>query len=204
LDLQDEKVKQQLAKAGYKIWNLLWAKHGTVNVRWIMTNSLTGETVTHTERLEIPDSDLTLSKPFFPAVNFDWLVWPKLQASQSRRGYQIQYPYRIGADFFLPELTPKIKKERAPVCYFKIYNLLPESKNPPIAFALVDEKGQMAQISQFGLKQEPKFLEHGGMETFWKIVALPNVTPGSYRFRVDMTDTVRRKEVIRDVTLDVL
>jgi hypothetical protein len=205
VNLTDPKLKDQLTRSGIKTWNLLWANHGLTTVRWVMMNPITGETVTHTEKLNIPESELTVSNPFFPALDLDWLVWPKLHAVQKRRGFEVRYPYSLGADYFVPDLSPKISRQvKGRVFYFKIYNLLPESKNPPVLFALVNKNGKPAEISQFGLRQEPKYLDHGGMETFWRILAFPDVSPGPYRFRVDVTDTARRKEVIRESRMDLL
>src|SRR5262249_13958733 len=121
------------------------------------------------------------------------------------RGIDINYPYKTGDNlFFFPDLSPQIKKtDKGQIVYFKIYNILPESKNPPIRLELQNSDGKPAEIQQFGLLQRPNNLEHGGLELVWKLLALPDVPPGSYHLRVDISDTTRNTRVSRETKMDL-
>lgn len=204
LDQRNENLMNQLAKAGVKIWNVLLADKGPTQVRWIIVNSMTGETITHSEKLNIKDSELTITTPFFPALKFDWIVWPKATVTENRRGVEIKYPYRIGEEYFFPDLSPEIeRKEKGRIFYFKIYNIPPNTKNPPIMLQLTDRSGKSVKIEEFGLKQKPESLAAGGLELFWKIVSFPDVPAGPYRFQVHIGDTARNLEFVREIKMEI-
>jgi hypothetical protein len=46
-------------------------------------------------------------------------------------------------------------------------------------------------------------VDHGGMELFWKLLAIPDVPPGSYYLKVQIRDTVRNKVVERQVPIEI-
>jgi hypothetical protein len=199
LDMKNKQLRERVEKAGLKIWGMLLAHQGTGNIRWILVDPQFGDTTTRTAPIEIKGAELTTSYPFFPSENFDWIIWPKPQDSQSKRGVVMQYPYSMGSEqMFFPDLTPTIQKAKAgQVVYFKIYNKSPQAKNPPIKLELLDQSGKAVEIEQFALLQKPRDLEQGGMELFWKLQALPDVPPGNYQFKVNIRDTSTNKEVIR-------
>ena len=202
-DLKNKQLRDRLNKAGVKVWGMVLGHKGPGTVRWVLVDSQFGDTTTWTAPVDIQDADLTTSYPFFPATNFDWLIWPKPQDAQTRRGVQIQYPYSLGADLFFPELNPDVaKSDTDKVVYFRIYNKLP-GKNPPIHMFLVDSAGKQTEIQQFALMQKPKELEQGGMELFWKLMAMPDVPPGSYKLQVNIRDDVKKKDVVREMPLEI-
>lgn len=203
-DLKNKQLRERLNKAGLRVWSIVMGQKGPGTIRWVLVDSQFGDTTTWSLPVDFQDSQLTTTFPFIPSTNFDWVVWPKPQDSQTRRGVQLQYPYALGQDLFFPELNPDIRKDdKDKVIYFKIYNRLPESKNPPIHMFLVDSSGKQTEIQQFALMQKPKELEQGGMELFWKLVAMPDVPPGSYLLQVNIRDAINKKDVIREMPLEI-
>jgi hypothetical protein len=163
-------------------------------------NLQTGELITNSSRIRFKDTEFLVSNPFFPSYNFDWILWPRPDQSQTRRGKEIPYPYKVGQDYFSPELSPKLRAdEKGRVIYFKMYNLVPGSPHPSVQLRLISADGTPIQIEKFGLMQQPRPLQKGGMEVFWQIESMPNLTKGNYQFQVDVIDRKQGKEVIRDV-----
>lgn len=200
LDLTNQKLIERLQKTGLKIWNVLLAAQKPVTVRTVVWNSLTSQAVTHSSIVDFDVSQLLLTNPFFPSSNFDWVLWPAPDQSLNRRGKEIIYPYQIGADLFTPELTPRLQpEEKGKVVYFKVYNFTPGEKYPAVKLSLVGENGNSTEIHRFGLLQQPRLIQRGGLEVFWTIEAIPGLHKGNYRFQVHVTDTAQGKSVIRDV-----
>ena len=200
LDLSNSALKEKLQKAGLKVWNILFAGHGPITLRTIVLNGNTGETITHSGRILFKDSDFLLTNPFFPSYNFEWVFWPKPDQVQSRRGKEIVYPYKVGANIFFPELSPRVQAdEKGKVIYFKLYNFSPGDKYPSVRLRLLDENGTTFEIEKFGLMQQPRLVQRGGLELFWTIETLPSLSKGNYRLQVDVIDRGKNKEVIRDV-----
>ena len=200
LDLTNEKLIDRLRKSGLKIWNVLFAAQKPVNLRTIVWNNITGEAVTHSSILDFDRSQFFLTNPFFPSSNFDWIFWPAPDQAQNRRGKEIMYPYQIGADIFIPELGPRLQPaEKGKVIYFKMYNFSPGEKYPAVKLRIVGENGNSTEIQKFGLLQQPRLIQAGGIEVFWTIESMPALTRGNYRFQVDVTDSIQGKSVIRDV-----
>lgn len=203
-DLKNKQLRERLNKAGVKVWSMILGGKGPGTVRWVLVDSQFGDTTTWSEPIDIQDSELTTSYPFIPSTNFDWVVWPKPQDTQNRRGAELKYPYAVGADLFFPELGPDINKsDTDKVVYFRIYNRIPEMMNPPIHMYLVDAAGKQTEIQQFALLQKPGDLEQSGVELFWKLMALPDVPQGSYRLRVSVRDAVKKKDVVREMQLEI-
>lgn len=203
-DLKNKQLRERLNKAGVRVWSMVLGNKGAGTMRWILIDSQFGDTTTWSKPMEIQAKDLTTTNPFIPSTNFDWVIWPKPQDAQTRRGVQIQYPYAVGTDLFFPELNPDVKKDETDkVIYFRIYNKLPESKNPPIHMFLVDNAGKQTEIQQFALMQKPKELEQGGMELFWKLTAVPDVPPGTYTLKVNIRDAINMKDVVREMPLEI-
>lgn len=204
LDLQNSKLKESLSKSGMKTWNVLFGNGAEFMIRFIVINSQTGETITQSRTVQMNQSELTMTYPFFPSSNFQWTVWPKPDEKQQRRGMKITYPYTAGPNLFFPDLSPSLGKDgKEHVVYFKIYNMLPESKNPSVALDLTDQAGKSSKIDQFALMQQPTYLEHGGMELFWRLLSVPNVPPGLYQLQVNVSDKIAGKEVLRTLPLEV-
>lgn len=204
LDLSNKNLAERLGKSGIKVWNVLLGDKNTESVRCVLVHSETGDTISRSVPMQISESDLTMSSPFFPALSFDWVLWPKPDQDQAKRGIPVHFPYRVDQNFFFPDLTPRVKKtEKDRVFYVKFYNILPESKNPPISIFLVDSAGKSIEISQFALMRKPNQLDHGGMELFWKLQALPDVAPGTYQLKVQIRDTIRNKVVERQVPIEI-
>jgi hypothetical protein len=204
LDLNNKTLAERLSKSGIKVWNVLLGSKDTDAVRCVLVHSETGDTISRSVAMQIADSDLTMSCPFFPALNFDWILWPKPDQDVSKRGIPARFPYNVDQNYFFPDLTPHVKKsETGRVFYVKFYNILPESKNPPISIFLVDSSGKSIEIQQFALLRKPNMVDHGGMELFWKLLAIPDVPPGSYYLKVQIRDTVRNKVVERQVPIEI-
>ena len=49
--------------------------------------------------------------------------------------------------------------------------------------------------------QNPKDLEQGGLELFWKLQAIPDVPPGTYQFKVNIKDMTKNKDVVRTIPM---
>jgi hypothetical protein len=203
LDLKNKQLRERLNQSGVKVWSQLLGHPGPGTVRYVLVDSTFGDTITFSNKMEIQSADLTTSYPFFPATNLQWLVWPKPQDGQSKRGVRLQYPYSMGPDqLFFPDLSPSLKKaESGQVVYFKIYNKPEGSKNPPITLELQDQSGKSTEINQFALLQKPKDLEQRGMELFWKLQAIPDVPPGTYQFKVNIKDMSKNREVVRTIPM---
>ena len=200
MDLSNKALRDRVSTSGLKVWNLLIGQVKPLTVRTVIINPGTGDTFTNTTFLDVKDSGLTMSNPFVPATNFNWVIWPKPQDEMTRRGVALQYPYRMGKDFFFPDLAPVMKTTaKSGVIYFRLYNVLPESKNPSVKFHLTDAKGQSVEIQDFHLMQKPTDVEHSGMELFWNLNTLPAVQPGSYRIKIGILDPVRKQVVVREV-----
>ncbi len=200
LDLTNQKLIERLQKTGLKVWNVLLTRNESITVRTIVFNNLSSEAITHSVRLRIDHSELFLSNPFFPSSNFDWIFWPAPDQIQNRRGKEIIYPYKVGADIFTPELTPSVQSsEKGKVIYFKLYNFTPGEKYPAVRLRFISENGNFTEIEKFGLLQQPRLVHGGGLEVFWTIETIPSLAKGTYRFQVDVTDKGQGKAVIRDV-----
>jgi hypothetical protein len=204
LDLKNKNLVERLNKSGIKIWNILLGGESTSTVRCVLVHTQTGDTLSRSVPLEINNSELTMSSPFFPALSFDWILWPKPDEDRTKRGVSIRFPYRAGQDFFCPDLSPTVKKtDTGRVFYVKFYNLLPESKNPPISLFLVDQNGKSIEIQKFGLMKKPNTVEHGGMELFWQLNSIPDVSPGTYLLKVDIRDPLKNRVISRQVPIQI-
>jgi hypothetical protein len=204
LDLKNKKLVERLTKSGIKAWSVLLGNQETSTVRSVVIHTQTGEVLSRSVPVNINDSELTMSYPFFPALNFDWIVWPKPDENHTRREISVGFPYKFEQDYFFPDLSPSLKKtDVGRVFYVKFYNMLPESKNPPISLFLVDQNGESIEIQQFGLMKKPNHVGHGGMELFWKLQAIPDVTPGTYNLKVNIRDTLSNKIVSREFPVQI-
>lgn len=200
LELSNESLRTRITTSGLKVWSLLLGEERPLVVRQILIQSDTGQTTTHSVYLDVKSEGLAMSNPFIPATDFSWILWPKPQEELTRRGVTIRYPYRMGQDFFFPDLSPELKPgPSARVVYFRLYNLLPESKNPPVRFHLLDARGQAVEIQDFHLMQKPRDLEHSGKELFWDLSTVPSVPPGAYRVKIGIQDALRKQVVVREV-----
>jgi hypothetical protein len=189
MDLSNKKLRERIEKTGLKVWHILLGSTKPMQIRWVILDGETGEIFTHSEVLDVQETQLTMSNPFVPATNLQWVVWPKPTDQIKHRGIQIQYPYNTKEGIFIPDLAPQFKTaDKDHILYFKLYNLLPESTNPPVQFHLMDAKGNASAVSEFQLLRKPEMIEHQGIELFWVVKSLPNVQPGAYRFRVDIQE----------------
>lgn len=200
LDLSKKELRDRITSSGLKMWNVLIGKPKPMAVRFVIINPDTEEAFTNTMFLDVKDAGLAMSNPFIPATDFNWVLWPKPQETFNRRGVELQYPYHMGANYFFPDLSPVLKaSSKSGVVYFRLYNVLPESKNPAVKFQLTDEKGKSVEIQDFHLLQKPNTVEHSGMELFWALATLPQVQPGSYRIKIGILDPIRKQFVIREI-----
>jgi hypothetical protein len=205
LDLTNTNLKERLKRAGLKVWNVLFARQGPLNVRTIVFNSENGQTMTHSSSIQFSDGGFQVTNPFFPSYNFDWVFWPRPNEVLQRRGQEITYPYKVGENIFTPELSPRVQPaEKGKVIYFKMYNFTANEKYPSVRFTLFGENGNSIEIDRFGLMQQPRLVQGGGMELFWRIESIPSsLTKGKYRFQIHVSDRGQNKEVIRDVPTSV-
>jgi hypothetical protein len=196
LDLKNKKLRERIENAGLKVWHVLLGSTKPMEVRWVILDDQSGEIFTHSEVLDVKENQMTMSRPFMPSTDMRWVIWPKPDETISHRGVDIRYPYTSANGFFFPDLSPQINLvEKNRVVYFRLYNLLPESTNPPVHFHLMDSQGNSSEITQFQLLQKPGMLQHQGIELFWIVNAFPNVQPGTYRFRVDVQDPAGKGEI---------
>ncbi len=201
LDLKNKKLKERIVRSGLKMWNVLSGGNETVNVRWVVMDLTSDRVITHSETVESHAQSLTLSRPFFPDLNLDWVLWPAPDFVIQREGKQIRYPYTAGSDYFFPDLSPKLLTSESAVLYMRIYNKPPASKNPAISMKVSDETGKIASIDQFQLFQKPVTLEHNGLELFWKIASFPLSRQGSYSLKVEIQDLSSGRAISREIPL---
>ncbi|HSE40342.1 MAG TPA: hypothetical protein VLH08_06205 [Acidobacteriota bacterium] len=200
MDLTNKKLRERLQKSGLKVWQVLLGSTKPMKIRWIVLDSQTGEVFTHSMTLDVKENEMTMTNPFVPSTDMEWIIWPKPTDQISHRGVSIRYPYNMDGGVFFPDLAPVINPEnKSNVVYFKIYNLLPESPNPPVRFHLLDPQGKASEIDKFQLLRKPLQLEHQGLELFWNVNAFPSVQPGEYRFRVDIKEPAGKSGIAGEI-----
>jgi hypothetical protein len=188
MDLTNEKLRERLEKSGVKVWQILLGSTKPMKIRWIILDGHSGEIMTHSMAFDVKETEMTMSNPFVPSTDMQWVIWPKPTDEAGHRGVTIRYPYSAEGGVFFPDLAPVVDADNKSVVYFKIYNLLPESPNPPVRFHLLDSQGKASEVMEFNLLKKPSQLEHSGLELFWNVNAFPKVQPGEYRFRVDIKE----------------
>ena len=105
---------------------------------------------------------------------------------------------------FFPDFSPVLKKvENGQVFYIRMYNLPTAGKIPPIHISLTDSAGKSAEVKTFGLMQNPTMMQPQGMGLFWKLVKLPDLSPGDYKLRISATDTSQNREITRELATHV-
>jgi hypothetical protein len=200
MDLRNDKLHERLEKSGIKVWQVLLGSTKPMKIRWIVLDGQSGEVITHSMSLDIKETEMTMTNPFVPSTDMQWLIWPKPTDQSAHRGVTIRYPYNMDGGVFFPDLAPVIHSgDKSRVIYFKIYNLLPESQNPPVRFHLFDSQGHASEIMEFQLLRKPNQIEHQGLELFWTLNAFPAVHPGEYRFRVDIKEATGRAETTAEI-----
>ncbi len=200
MDLSNKKLRERLEKSGVKVWQILLGSTKPMKIRWIVLNQ-SGEVITHSMVFDIKESGMTMTNPFVPSTDMQWVIWPKPTDQSAHRGINIHYPYSMDGGVFFPDLSPVINSgDKSRVVYFKIYNLLPESQNPPVRFHLLDSQGKAAEVMEFQLLRKPAQLEHQGLELFWNVNAFPAVQPGEYRFRIDIKEPAGQAGVAAEIS----
>lgn len=201
VDLTNKTLQEKLKSSGVKIWTVLLGNMKPATVNWTIVNLQTNQMTDHSVQIDGIAPAMTMSNPFFPALNLDWMVWPAPTTTQVKRGIEISYPYREGKDmFFFPDMSPVLKKSvDGQVFYLKVYNLATAGKIPPVRVSLIDSGGKMNEVKTLGLLQNPTPVEPNGMGLFWRLATLPNVPPGDYRLKVSTLDPAKNQEIIREL-----
>jgi hypothetical protein len=205
LDLTNKNLHEKLKSSGVKIWSVLLGNMEPATVNWTILNLQTNEMLDQSVQIEGIAPAMTMSNPFFPALNLNWMVWPAPTTTQTKRGKEISYPYREGKDmFFFPDMSPALKKSvDGQVFYLKVYNLSTPDKIPPVRVTLIDSGGRANEVKTLGLLQNPTPLEPKGMGLFWRLATLPDIPPGDYNLKISTLDPARNQEIIRQVKTEV-
>ena len=200
MDLTNKKLRERLEKSGVKVWQILLGSTKPMKIRWIVLDGQSGEIMTHSMAFDVKETEMTMSNPFVPSTDMQWIIWPKPTDQLGHRGVNLRYPYSTGDGVFFPELAPVVNtNDKSRVVYFKIYNLLPESQNPPVRFHLLDSQGKASEVMEFNLLKKPSQIEHQGLELFWTVNAFPNVQPGEYRLRVDIKEPAGKTGIAAEI-----
>jgi len=205
LDLKNKSLQDKLKSSGIKIWNVLLGNVQPATVHWSIVNLQTNEMLDQSVSIEGMEPTMTLTQPFFPDLNLDWIVWPNPMQNQTKRGLDISYPYKVGADMlFFPSFSPTLKKATdGQVFFLRAYNLSTPGKIPNMRVSLVDAGGKASEIKTLGLLQNPTPVEPKGMGMFWRLATVPDLAPGDYELKVSTMDPVRNQEIIREMQTKV-
>jgi len=205
LDLTNKSLQERLKSSGIKIWNVLLGNMKASSVHWTILNLQTSEMFSQSVPVTGLNTDMTMTQPFFPSMNLNWMAWPNPMQNQTKRGIPISYPYIEGKDMvFFPEFSPVLKRtDEKQVVFLRVFNLPVPGKIPRMKMALVDSAGKTTDVPVLGLMQNPTAMEAGGMGMFWQLGKLPEIVPGNYRLRVSTFEPAQNKEIIREVTATV-
>ncbi len=205
LDLTNKGLQDKLKSSGVKIWNVLLGNLEPATVHWTIVNLQTNEILDQSVQIEGIEPTMTMTYPFFPALNLNWMVWPAPTASLTKRGKEINYPYREGKDMmFFPDMSPVLKKSvDGQVFYLRIYNLPNTGKIPVVRVMLVDSGGKSNEVKTLGLLQNPTRVEPKGMGLFWRLATLPDVPPGQYQLKISTLDPAKNQEITREMKTQV-
>ncbi len=205
LDLTNKSLQDKLRTTGVKIWNVLLGNLQSTSVHWSIVNLQTNEMLNQSVKIEGIDPAMTMTQPFFPSTNLNWMVWPNPMQNQTKRGKEISYPYREGKDLlFFPEFSPVLKRSvDGQVVYLRVYNLPAQGKVPAVHVSLVDGGGKVNEVKTLGLMQNPTPVEPKGMGLFWRLAAIPNIAPGNYQLKIRTLDPAKNQEIVRQVSTTV-
>ena len=205
LDLTNKSLQEKLKSSGVKIWNVLLGNMEPATINWTILNLQTNQMLDQSVQIEGIAPAMTMSNPFFPAINLNWMVWPAPTTTHTKRGKEISYPYREGKDmFFFPDMSPALKKSvDGQVFYLKVYNLSTPGKIPTVRVTLVDSGGKANEVKTLGLLQNPTPVEPKGMGLFWRLATLPDIPPGDYQLRISTLDPAKNQEIIRQLKTNV-
>lgn len=205
LDLTNKSLQDKLRSSGVKIWNILLGNLQPTTIHWSIVNLQTNEMMSQAVQIEGIEPSMTMTQPFFPAINLNWMVWPNPTQNLTKRGKEISYPYREGKDMvFFPDFSPVLKKSvDGQVLYLRVYNLPTPGKIPNVRVSLVDGGGKANEVKTLGLMQNPTPVEPKGMGMFWKLATLPNVAPGDYQLKISTLDPAKNQEIVREVRTTV-
>jgi hypothetical protein len=205
LDLKNKSLQDKLKTTGVKIWNVLLGNLQPATIHWTIVNLETNEMIDQSVKIEGIEPNMTMTQPFIPAMNLNWVVWPNPMQAQRKRGLEVSYPYREGKDMlFFPDFTPVLKKSQdGQVVYLRVYNLPVAGKIPNVHVALIDSGGNTNEVKTLGLLQNPTPVEPKGMGLFWRLATLPNVPPGNYQLKISTLDPAKNQEITRAVKTTV-
>ena len=205
VDLTNKNLKEKLKSSGVKIWSVLLGNMQPATVNWTIMNLQTNELVDQSVPIDGIAPAMTMTQPFFPSLNLNWMVWPAPTSSTTKRGKEITYPYKEGKDMlFFPDISPVLKKSvDGQVFFLRVYNLPSAGKIPPVRVSLVDSSGKANEVKTLGLMQNPTPVEPSGMGLFWKLATLPNVPPGEYQLKITALDPARNQVIQREVKTKV-
>jgi len=69
--------------------------------------------------------------------------------------------------------------------------------------SLVDSGGKSSEVKTLGLLQNPLPLEPKGMEMFWRLATLPDLSPGDYHMKISTLDPAKNQEIVRELITHV-
>jgi hypothetical protein len=200
LDLKNKTLVDKLKNSGIKIWNVLLGNLQPATIHWTIVNLQTNEMLDQSVPIEGIESSMTLTQPFFPSMNLNWIVWPQPNQTSTKRGLEISYPYKEGKDLmFFPDISPVLKKAaEGQVFYLRAYNLSTPGKIPNMRVSLVDSGGKANEVKTLGLLQNPTPVEPKGMGMFWRLGAVPDLAPGDYQLKISTLDPAKNQEIVRE------
>ncbi|MCI0414369.1 hypothetical protein L0222_16455, partial [bacterium] len=205
LDLTNKSLQDKLRTTGVKIWNVLLGNLQPTTIHWNIVNLQTNEMMGQSVQIEGIEPAMTMTQPFFPSMNLNWMVWPNPTQNLTKRGKEISYPYREGKDMvFFPDFSPVLKRSvDGQVFYLRVYNLQTPGKIPTVRVSLVDGGGKSNEVQTLGLMQNPTPVEPKGMGLFWRLARLPDVAPGNYQLKISTLDPSKNQEIVRQVRTTV-
>jgi hypothetical protein len=205
IDLTNKGLQEKLRSSGVKIWNVLLGNLEPATVHWTIVNLETSEMLDQSVEIDGIQNSMTMSHPFFPAMNLNWMVWPSPTSNITKRGKEIVYPYKEGKDMlFFPDISPFLKKSvDGQVFFLRVYNLPSAGKIPSVRVSLVDSNGKTNEVKTLGLLQNPTPVEPKGLGLFWRLATLPDVPAGDYQLIISTTDPAKNQEITRELTAQV-
>ncbi|UCC39771.1 MAG: VWA domain-containing protein [Candidatus Aminicenantes bacterium] len=205
LNIDVKKARDKLRTHGIKYFDLLLVPPGDYKIRCLIRNSQTGEIGAVTKELSIPnynDPKLKVSPPIFIDKDPQWLSVPgydplKPTGRKVGEGLPIDYPYSIGGEEFLPGIVPTYFEHTQAQFLLRVHNLKlhPVAKIPQtdMKFEVMDDTGVSYKAVQI-LSIKPFRVKQNLFELLFQF-ELKSLPPGSYRFKVILTDTLAQQTV---------
>jgi hypothetical protein len=200
-----DKTSESLKKAGLKYYDSFLSPPGEYRLRGVLLDIERNDAAVINTPITVPDfQELTITSPIVVSLSPDWIVLRHEYKDEVKRNISVHYPYEGEKGMYFPDLDPHLQKGAAYFLAYSIYNLTVNNQKQPapqFRFSLKPDQGQEKVVGEIVLA-ERKPLSDTNYSLMFQFKP-PGVSPGDYKLVTELTDTLAKRKVAKEVIVQV-